>query len=383
MLTREHLRYSIKEGAIHPHLIVESGSWPKRLQAHLELLELGLPMSLSDLQDLGRGLVAKHPNSRKLVLGLMSILEKHLEVDEVNEDDFMARRELLFNKSVENLRATPKIPPLPRAPDNFVAYGDLESERRIRSLGMPKGLEWVRRYNLELVQGLVRQGERVRLHWLALSAQRWKFLCRQLRFWGLLFHIDASDQREGRSLVIEGPLSRLGGHQTYMNRIAALVGILPQMPPFSLKADLVLDGRRYHLDIDDCLNLRSPHRSFFDHEPEAWSLLRQSLMEELEDGWTWNDDLVPSGGWEGWLVPDAILTAPSGQEIAVHHFQAHQTEAMERVLNLLKERGHGEKRLWLVERPLEKAWKGPDHDLVYPYRSLPSGKRLAGLLKSL
>lgn len=380
MLRKEHLRYTLKGGRVEPHLVAEKGSWPRRLQKHLELLELSLPLTLAQLQDMGKVLIAQHPRSRKLLVGHLSILEKSLEMEEVNEKEFASRRSMEFDLQVEKLRKETEEPLLPPSPEKFLLYGDLESERKVVSLGISKGIDWVRRYNMELVQGITRLGDRVKIDWPELSPERWRFLCRQLRFWGLLFQLDDDDKSAGKSLTIEGPLSHFGGHQTYRDRIAALVGVLPQMEPFRLRVNLRLEGKRQMLDLSESSGLRSRNRKFFDHEPEAWKVFKQAFRENLGEGWSWSEETSPQGGWRGWSVPDAILISPQGQRHDLHHFQAHQQEALIRVRKLRGSDDSEVRKIWILERPLEESIEFRAGDLIFPYRSLPSGKKLASII---
>mgnify|MGYP006428696301 CR=1 FL=1 len=383
MLKKGHLRYAIRGGKVEPHLLSEKGTWPKRLQKHLELLELSLPLPLRELRELGEAMITQHPRSRRLLQGLLSIIERGADLEEVNEEIFSEKRRNAFDSRVRELRSNSNAISLPENPGDLKLYGDLESERKVLSLSISKGLEWVRRYNLELVQGLVRQGDRVKILWVDLSPQRWKFLCRQLKFWGLLFEVSDPDKGKGLIVIIEGPLSHLGGHQTYRDRIAALVGILPQMEPYELKVDLRIDDRRSLLVLNESSGIRSFRRNFFDYEPEEWRILRTELLEYLGDGWSWDEKCLPKGSWEGWSVPEATLTNPEGQKIDLHHFQCHQKEALTRLYRRLSEDRSESQRLWLLEKPLDEEIEPTRVDFIFPYRNLPSGRRLGVFLKKI
>jgi predicted nuclease of restriction endonuclease-like RecB superfamily len=383
MLRKEHLRYTVRGGNVKANLISEKGAWPKRLQSYLESLELSLPLPYRDCQDFGKIFQAKHPRSKRLLMGLLSILDKGMEKEEVLEEEFSQRRTRAFDEKVKELRSIPEQPCFPEKFEKLVLYGDLESEREIRSIKLKRGLEWVRRYNMELVQGLVRMGDRVQIDWPMVSPERWKFLCRQLKFWGLLFQSSDLKERGGKSLVIEGPLSQFGGHQTYRDRIGALVGVLPQIEPFTLKVDLRIENRRVFFEINQEAGLRSSNRNFFDHETDSWRLLRKELLENLGSEWGWEEDDVPEGDWKGWAVADAVLVSPAGEKVSIHHFLRHQTNTLVKVHEHLSKGHIQQRRLWLLEKPLDEKIEITSTDRVFSYRSLPSGKRLASVLKKM
>jgi len=82
-------------------------------------------------------------------------------------------------------------------------------------------------------------------------------------------------------------------------------------------------------------------------------------------------------------VADAVLVSPAGEKVSIHHFLRHQTNTLVKVHEHLSKGHFQERRLWLLEKPLDEKIKITSTDRVFSYRSLPSGKRLASVLKKM
>lgn len=215
-------------------------------------------------------------------------------------------------------------------------YADLPSEAVVtspRSLD-PAGL--LDRYNVALVQGVLRGAHELRIRLARPSPPPMRRLFRWLKFHQLLFRAARAD--DDLVLTVDGPVSLFGASTRYGR---ALAGFLPALllhdEPWSLEARVEWTRRRVHrtlrLSREDGLRSHLPDTGGW--RPKAIDQLARRLADGDVKGWTASDGELPVRvGREVWF-PDFVVRdgARSALLVSLGHWRADRVREALQVLD--------------------------------------------------
>ncbi|MBF0197428.1 MAG: DUF790 family protein [Planctomycetes bacterium] len=388
MLSKDLLRYSLKEGHFKPFLLSSQPKWLAKAKEILDLYQNSIGLSQEELTES----CLKHSSSvginTKIIRGFIHLLDKKVELHEVNEEGYQEHRQACFEKSKSLFQGdheltfkhfSEELKSLSLCPDYPSLYGDLAHKRRIKSVPQWQSITLIHRYNLALCQGLIQNAQWVHLSITKITAKKLSYLIRYLNFFGLLFRCQ-EQKGYAVSLKIEGHLTLFDAPKKYQKRIAALVGILPQLDDFHLKAELLIDQKKALFQLEPEQGLRSHFQAFSDYIPDEIKLFAQNMTEAMNNmGFEPTPAPEQTGPVSDWVIPDFCWQKDS-QKVYVEIFQNNQASMLQK--RLRQKPWKKEESFLLIEKALFKKMNLEENIHLMSYSSIPSTQKLLKALKN-
>jgi uncharacterized protein len=377
MLSKEHLRYGVSEGACKPYFLKATSQWETLAQDLLQVGNESKGLSYGELLEQWLVCEASAGRYRKAAKGLRSIIEKKVEFEALDELQLESQRWQAWQLQIQNLRDAKQCPPFPLQAQ--LHYADLESRRKISSTPKWSAAQLLHRYNLALTQGLLLHAERLQCELPGASPKTLRYFWRYLKFFGLLVRQQPNLKVSGSlQFNIEGPLQECGAHLRYRTRMAAVVGVLPHLVQWKLKAELVIDKVRFSLVLDEQSGLRSHYQPFFDYIPEELKVFTDSVKSELKD-WVAEEPVWPSLPQQEWNIPDLYFRHPDGRSLNIFVYFASQKETFQRHLKNPSLPEPQNRTIIFAERSMVP--KGDVPQNLISFSSIPSSRSLMSHFK--
>jgi uncharacterized protein len=337
MLTGDLLRFTRRQGRVHPRLI-DPGDPKRREQAQglIAEIESHVGKARGELEASLEALAPAGPQ-HAVERGLCKLLLDRCTFEARAETDPIALRVALFDQSVVGWR-TRSLAELPQWRAEVVAdvaarggisstaaeaslYADLEANQVLVGWESLTPEKLLLRYNVSLVQGLLLRADTVEVRAAWPEPARLRQLFRWLKFFGLLFQPERAPSGE-LSLHLSGPLTILEHSSRYGLNLAQFFAALLLWPgPWTLTAHVRVGRRPIPADLI--------------LEPDPW------LKSPLPDHGAWVPEAVREfadqfngrpGPWRAvpaerllllpgnaFLIPDLEFVAGSGERVLLEH----------------------------------------------------------------
>jgi predicted nuclease of restriction endonuclease-like RecB superfamily len=267
------LRYKIQSNKIIPFYL-QLNKWRDLSQSILDTYNISIGKKYNALEETLNQYLNNTESIAKVSKGFINLIEKKIEFEPIDTDDFEKKRKRIFLKSAKTIRSLDNIDyeaflKISQENNNSqpLLYGDLKENQILHSVPSWSSEDLINRYNISLTQGILNFADEVILTIKPESAQKIRSLLRYFSFLGLLYEVLNNQTSEVR-LKISGPLSEFSSAQKYKSKIATIIGILPQLGAFTLSAKITINNKKANLYIDDKKKLKSHFKPFFDYVPE-------------------------------------------------------------------------------------------------------------------
>ncbi len=214
-------------------------------------------------------------------------------------------------------------------------FADLAENQVLQSFRSLSAEDLIYRFNVAQVQGLLLRAERLVLTAPRQpDARRLRQLFRYLKFFGLLFQVEAGKEGEWK-LVLDGPLSLLESGSRYgMNLAQFFPALLNWKEPWLLRVELVPRRGKPPAQLE-----LQPHPLLRSHYPDQGQWIPEELQKFLERfnslGSSWRARHcaeVLTLPYNKWLIPDLEferISASAGGEAGKEGEGSDGAEAME------------------------------------------------------
>ncbi len=322
LLTRRGKELSLP--ALNPRARETLEELASELLSSAELL-LGHPRAEWDAQVDELGSTAR---DKKLLRGLLRLLEQGSEFDRTDGSDAEKIRELVYKKSAllwrgladqesfdrgRVLREAGQELGLDEATVEHRLSADLPQAERLRALPKWSAAELVERYDQARVQAVLLRAVRVTVTFRMNSPELLRELFRALKFRRLLFECDKLEDARLR-LTLDGPLNLFEARPKYGLELALLWPTLEALGPLELEAEVAWGKTR------TTASFRYQSRGKAGVIESASSAVRDEVeelrqgLEGTAEGWTVRpgETLLALPG-VGLCVPDLTFTDPKGR----------------------------------------------------------------------
>jgi predicted nuclease of restriction endonuclease-like RecB superfamily len=385
MISKEFLTYRETSEGVKPSFISDRGVWLERCSELLNQLQACVGKTQQDCDELFKEWINKGEGGVLVRKGLAQTLQKKLEWQELEYESWekhrhqqLAASATLWTGAEEPDRLSQQLNDSRNASKTL--YGDLPHCRKLISLPKWDAEKWIRRYNLALIQGFVLQSKMMDWEFSEISLDKLRYLMRYLKFFGLFFRV----KQQGNGTVkmrIEGPLELFAGLKRYQMKMAAAVGVLPQLGSFQVKVQLDLPKTTRPLIWSDRDHLKSHYRPFFEYCSDERRQFEEKLRIYLAKS---KAQLVnPKVSMSALLnenIPDYCMVNTLGQQLDLHIYEQHQ-------LSMLKYWTDPPKtdvqRVFMLEKGLEAHFVAPEHAEVIVFNKIPVFSAFKKICQSL
>jgi predicted nuclease of restriction endonuclease-like RecB superfamily len=378
MLTKELLRYGLKDGKIEPHFLKRSKHWKDMAQMVLEESRSKEGAGFGELEDVWQSCQGRAGRFRKAVKGMCQVLQKKVILEDLDPTDLAEKRAVMWDQCVQSMRERKEQSSFPTTLTK--AYGDLPHRLKVDSIPKWSPDRLIHRYNLALAQGLLLHADGVSLEFDHISIVQWRVIWRWLKFYGLL--VTVRGKIDGAvSFEIGGALDQFGGVKRYRGRVAAILGSLAHFSKWKLRARLHLGDISGDLLLDEKVGLLSHYPHMQQSYPQEFMVFEEQLNKSLGEHWEPCEPSWPNVPMEQWRIPDLIYRRKDGFVLSLEVFFEHQKDsfvnAMERTVVSYSKGMH----LVLLEQKAYKALKLNEDSKVLSFRSVPSVRKVITTLR--
>lgn len=419
MLTKNLLRFSVRNRAIHPRFLdTKNRHWQTLAEALITLYASGSGQSLEALAELAQPilntahlpLAAKGLN--KLVLDQCTFEEPDTELESFRMDVFTVAAQRFRQSdtyplpssasSVSSVSSTNNLETfrqgvaasLGMEPDALSSrlHADLPHRQILLSLKPLSPEQLLHRYNMAQAQGPLFWANQLFIEMKEPDVGIRRKFFHRLKFFRLLARI--SQKRSGQfEIQLDGPLTLFDNHRKYGFQLASFLPSVCALSRWRIQADLRMDnGELVTLTLDQDTGLKSHFGQTSTYVPEEFERFAVQFNEmrgagQKAEGWKLKKTptLLNLGGQE-WIVPDFSFRHDSGQVVHLELFHRWHAGPLHRRLEGLQKR---EKPVALgVDRFLTKDEQ--THEMLqhstwyqrhgFPFNSFPPVKRVVACL---
>lgn len=340
MLTKEHLKFKVRNGRVKPELLPEDDE--PTLAAAAEMLGIfqnAVGQSFGELEEAATAL-AGGPTA----LAFKKLLLDQCDVDA--EDEGLVERRWEWLKAAQALRSDgkptiglfherlAKVAALGIEQVKSGLYGDLPACRTVRGVRDMSPAELLRRYNCGQVQGLLLRSRRVTLRVKDASLGERRELFRQVKFRRLIAAVQ-EDGDKGLLLELSGPLGLLDQASAYGLRLAAFFPSVLHLKAWELRAEVHINSKELELRLDQSLPLRSHYQKRDPYIPEELTAFVEAFNQREAGRWRAEagGDFVHIGR-ESYCFPDLTIHG-QGRRIGVELFHRWHAGQLVKRLDVL------------------------------------------------
>lgn len=322
--------------------------------------------------------------------GLCHVLEKRLVLEE--RADLSEIRARLFDRRMLRSQAW-------RSMEDFEAgvarvkaeifetpharlYNDLPENDVVVKVNRLTPVQLIRRYNLELIQGLCTHAEYLDIELMDVQVRSLRHMLRMLKFHGLLYELTGRSPSRMK-LRVNGVLAGVGAPTRYRTGMATFVGVLFRLDRFLLKARVCIDGKGGVLSIDESTPCLKTGPDFHEYVPKELKAFGEKINVALESrGYRPHMVELPPGPAWTWFVPDFSWVHPkTGEALHAEVFQEHQGSLLNRRLHQVSKLP-AKGTIWAVDAKLLKGRSLAGAPPCASFRSLPSANKWLKQLES-
>lgn len=373
MLTKDLLRYKIKNGQIYPQFVNPTDNKLLKIATQLiTVFEESPNKSRSTLLEESKHVVDSTSGTLIVKRGFEKLLLDRTEFDTAPNEKLIAFRQKIFTETSRLLsqeqfsdieeyqQKVIQIVKEELHPDegqlSESLYADLPSCQPILSFRTLSPEHLLHRYNTAQVQGLLLHSNTLTLKLTDSMTAELRQLFKYLRFNQLLSTIQRVESEDDDlfEITVDGPLNLFYKTKRYgMNLANFFVAVLHQ-PKWELTAEIQFRNKSsWRLYLNESCGIKPISQQFLAYIPDDIQLF-QEMLHNKTDAWQIHpgSQFLPLPG-DYYCFPDYQLVHNSGVEVAIELFHPwHQSHLLAR-LNILAE--HTDTPLILgVSKELEK-----------------------------
>ena len=411
MLTRDLLRYKIRNRQIYPQFIEPTDRQLLAIAEQLiAIFEKSPNTPRATLLEASKQIIDSTPGIPVVKRGLEKLLLDRTEFDTAPNEALIAFRQRLFMETsrllseeqfqdytdyrhrVSQIIPDESQPEIAATAERELAsklYADLPSCQPVLTFRTLSGEHLLHRYNAAQVQGLLLHCNTLALRLADAMTAELRQLFKYLRFNQLLSTI--RKEEELYRITVDGPLNLFYKTKRYgMNLANFFIAVLHQ-PKWELTAEVRFRNRQpSQLSLDESCGIQPISQQFLAYIPEDIQLF-QTMLRNKTDDWQIRpgSQFLPLAG-DFYCFPDYQLIHKSGIETAIELFHPwHQGHLIAR-LNTLAEQTDASLILG-VSRELEKKPQIADalaasayfSEFGFTFRDVPTMRALLPILNSL
>jgi len=349
MLSLDLIPYCRKGKRVVPHLIppddtAHGAVAATLLELYQEAEQNAIPRG--ELEALSNS-IAAGSDDPAFATALNALLLQHCRFSTEEEDtDYAARRRELFQRSFASLAAAaPDLTPEAHrsavlsggSGADFDLYGDLPELERLTAAPSGTPEEWLKRYNLALVQGLAANATELVVTTCETDPAKLRKVLKYMKFFRLLVLLSKTKD-DGLRLTVSGPYALFEANRKYAVALASALPAVLALSNWNLSAEIKLKRGKGTLTLDQTAPLGDGYRGFSSYIPEEIRLFHQAFSDK---GTSWKivgGTPFLDGGKQQLILPDFSFQREDGGTILhlelFHRWHAAQLEAR---LTLLEE----------------------------------------------
>ncbi len=333
MLTKDLIRYNIKDDRIYPAFIDPEDA--DMLQVAEELLTVCKSAGGSTRAELlaaTRPIIDAAPFSAIIARGLEKLLLDRIEFDTTAKEELIDYRREVFARSSrwllqENFRDYSAYQQQmetafgqPAAEVAARLYSDLPDFQKVTHFKAISAGRLLHRYNAALVQALLLRCSELQLTVRKSPAATLRQLFKYLRFRQLLATI--RKDADGQFLItVDGPLNLFYKTQKYGLNLALFFPAVLHQPVWQLTAQIRFKNRRSHrLQLDETCGLQPYSHQFLAYVPEEIRFFQEMFNQKVAHWQLAPADTFVALEGESYCFPDFLLRHASGKTVALELF---------------------------------------------------------------
>ncbi|MBF0425217.1 MAG: DUF790 family protein [Magnetococcales bacterium] len=350
MLTRDLLRYTVRQGRVHPRFIDVADQGLLALAGELiDLYQTNLGSSLEELSELAQPII----NAGRVPLMAKGFNKLLLDRCRFREADgaIAAARLAILERAALLLRAPDMgdlahyrqqvAIPYATDPDQLAAslYADLPIRQPLEAFDPLTPEALLQRYNLAQAQGLLFFAGAITLTLQERRIVRLRRFFQYLRFFRLLFRLERL-ATGGYRLELDGPLSLFDGARRYGLQLALTLPAFCDLEQWQMEATLRLPDRagatQFLLDQESALH--SHYARLTGYHPREFQIFVREFREQAPPGWSLAAaaDILHPSGQEVW-IPDWTFITPDKRRIHVELFHRWHATLLDARLTALEQ----------------------------------------------
>ena len=411
MLTKDLLRYKIRNRQIYPHFIEPTNRELLAIAEQLiAIFEKSPSTPRATLLETSKQIIDSTPGTPIVKRGLEKLLLDRTEFDTTPNEELIAFRQRLFTETsrllseeqfqdytdyqqrVSQITASESQPEIAFGTEEVSAsklYADLPSCQPVLNFRTLSGEHLLHRYNAAQVQGLLLHCNTLTLKLADAMTAELRQLFKYLRFNQLLSTI--RKEEELYQITVDGPLNLFYKTKRYGMNLANFFSAVLHQSKWELTAEVQFRNRqRSRLSLNESCGIKPISQQFLAYIPEDIQLF-QTMLRNKTDNWKIRpgSQFLPLAG-DFYCFPDYQLVHKSGIETAIELFHPwHQGHLIAR-LNTLAEQTDVSLILG-VSRELEKepliadalAASAYFSEFGFTFRDVPTMRALLPILNSL
>ena len=411
MLTRDLLRYKIRNRQIYPQFIEPTDRQLLAIAEQLiAIFEKSPNTPRATLLEASKQIIDSTPGIPVVKRGLEKLLLDRTEFDTAPNETLIAFRQRLFMETsrllseeqfqdytdyrhrVSQITPDESQPEIAATEEGELAsklYADLPSCQPVLTFRTLSGEHLLHRYNAAQVQGLLLHCNTLTLRLADAMTAELRQLFKYLRFNQLLSTI--RKEEELYRITVDGPLNLFYKTKRYGMNLANFFMAVLHQPKWKLTAEVRFRNRQpSQLSLDESCGIQPISQQFLAYIPEDIQLF-QTMLRNKTDDWQIRpgSQFLPLAG-DFYCFPDYQLIHKSGIETAIELFHPwHQGHLIAR-LNTLAEQTDASLILG-VSRELEKNPQIADalaasayfSEFGFTFRDVPTMRALLPILNSL
>jgi predicted nuclease of restriction endonuclease-like RecB superfamily len=387
LLKKNLLRYKVQAGMLIPFYLKKQ-KWGKLCEEVIHTYKNNIGLRYTELQNELENLIENNQNSTKVCKGLIELIEKKIEFQEINTKIAMTTRQKCFEnlaKCIKNSKEmdfstyTNSVSTIINEHTNIL-YPDIKENSIILNTPTWSGENLIDRYNLSLSRGILNHAYEVILNVSLESAQKLRAFLKYFSFSGLLFDIIKIEPAKCK-IKISGPLKEFNNLNKYKARIATIVCILPQLNNFTLEAKIEIDHKKSIFKINQNNNLKSHYKAFFDYTPEEIDQFIKKINPIMEKLSCYKvNNHLPIDSQKYWAIPDYTWEYDK-IVIELYIFQKYQKKMFLNFLNKFKEKTQ-HKTILLIDKSFDKNLLKSNNLFFLTFKDIPSSQQFIRLIKT-
>ena len=406
MLTKDLLRYKIKNGHILPQFVNPADNQLLAIAEQLiAVFEASPDKPRATLLENTKHIIDSTPGAPIVKRGLEKLLLDRTEFDTTPNEELIAFRQKLFTETSRLLleeqfenytdyqhkvsRIITDESSIEETELSVKLYADLPSNQPVLTFKTLSAEHLLHRYNTAQVQGLLLHSNSLTLKLANAMTAELRQLFKYLRFNQLLSTIRKEEDRY--QITVDGPLNLFYKTKRYgMNLANFFVAVLHQ-PKWELTAEIQFRNKQhYELSLNESCGIQPIAQQFLAYIPEDIQLFQKMLRNKTDD---WQirpgSQFIPLPG-DLYCFPDYQLVHKSGAETNIELFHPwHQGHLIARLNTLAEEKDAS--LILGVSRELEKkpliaealAASAYFSQFGFRFRDIPTIRTLLPILNAL
>lgn len=401
MLTKDLIRYRIKDNNIFPTLIdTGNKNYQEMASALLQVFRESAGKQRVELDEESQAVCEAFPTRLLVARGLRKLLMDRTDFQQPVNEDFIDFRADIFARSAafwKTATAASSLEDLnkkmPQNAEDASAgirenlYGDLSEFQRVERFRKFTVQQLLDRYNIAQAQGLIITSHSLTAEIHAPEIESVRQLVKHLRFRQLLAEI--SQQEDSRLILrVDGPMNLFFQTQKYGLNLALFFPALLHHAQWKISA--VVQPKRqktYQLTLDQDSRLKPYSHHFSSYVPEEVKQFQTAFVDKVSE---WR--ISPGSRFldirgENYCFPDYQLQHDAGAELALELFHSwHKTHLLKRLKDLITTDSPlliiGVSRNLLKNKEIEAALQSSDYfqKWGFLFRDIPSVGKLSKIL---